>query len=178
MSDEAYVEADTEVGAFDRETKVVELIRLDYDATLRAMTGFIGSAAQVRALGIAAWGVVVGFAVRSESALLGAVALVLVALFVYADAFHAALYRRALARAIHLEELLDSYLERLGISADDPDEVARVLAKLETHKFGMHRALRPVRLRDLASARPKAIYWVIYPAVLLLTTGLTVTYAY
>jgi hypothetical protein len=160
----------------DRERELVDLIRLDYDATLRAMTGFVGAGTQIRAIGIAAWGLVLGLGVRDESALLVGLALLLVALFAYGDAYHASLYRRALSRAINLEGLLDAYVDRLGIEAEDAEAILRTRAKLETHRFGMHRTLRPLKARDLLSARPRPIFWAIYPAISAATIALIVIY--
>ena len=161
----------------ERERQLVEVVRLDYDATLRALTGFVGTGAQIRAIGIAAWGVVIGLAVADESVLLAAVALAVIAVFAYGDAYHAALYRRALARAISLEDLFDSYLERLGIDAEDTEAILRVRAKLETHRFGMHRTLKPLKLNDLLAARPRPIFWGIYPTIVALTAALMIVYA-
>lgn len=149
----------------ERERQIVELLRVDYDATLRALTGFVGAGAQLRAVGIAAWGIIVGLGAREQSTLLAVLALAIVLLFAYADGYHAALYRRALSRAIYLEGLFDAYLERLGIAAEDPEAVLRTRARLETHRFGMHRTLRPLRAKDVFAARPRAIFWVIYPAI-------------
>jgi hypothetical protein len=160
----------------DTEYRLVELIRLDYDATLRAMSGFIGTSSQVRAIGVAVWGVVLGLAVRAESGLLAILALAVIVIFSYGDAYHAALYRRALSRAISLEELLDAYLDRLGIDAENTEAILRTRAKLETHKFGMHRSLRSVTGRDLLAARPRAVFWVIYPALAAVTVGLALGY--
>ena len=161
----------------ERERQLVDLIRVDYDSTLRAISGFVTSGSQIRGVGIAAWGVVLGLAVRGGSALLAGLALVLVALFAYADAYHAALYRRALSRAINLEGLLDAYLDRLGIDADDAEAISRTRAKLETHRFGMYRTLKPLKRRDYIDARPHPIFWVIYPSLVVATVAILVYYA-
>lgn len=158
------------------EQKLVDLVRADYDATLRAMTGFVGAGAQIRSVGIAAWGVLLGLAVRDESAALALLALVILLLFAYGDAYHAALYGRSLSRAIHLETLLDSYLERLGIEAENPEAIARTRAKLETHNFGMYRALKPVTRREVLAARPRPIFRYIYPAICAVTVVFIVFY--
>lgn len=112
-----------------------------------------------------------------HSTLLAAISLVLVALFAYSDAYHAALYRRALARAIKIEALLDSYLERLGIDAENAEAIMRTRAKLENHDFGMQRNLRPLRVTDLFAARPKPIFLAVYPAIVLITAALIIKYS-
>jgi hypothetical protein len=152
--------------ALAREDAAVELVRLDYDASLRAMNSIISTGGQIRAIGIAAWGLVLSLAVRDESLELALLATILVAVFAYSDAYHAALYGRILQYVIKLETILDSWLNRLGIDADDPDAVVRARAKIEMHRFGVHRNLRRPRLRDMVRARPRPIFWGVYPALL------------
>ena len=149
----------------EREKSLVELIRVDYDATLRALSGFISTGGQIRAIGVAAWAVVLGLAVGDKSVALAALAAAVVIVFAYGDAYHAALYRRALGRAIRLEGLLDAWVDRLGIDADDPDAVIRSRAKLEMHRFGVHRSLRHPSVSDLIAAKPRPIFWVMYPGL-------------
>lgn len=157
--------------------RLVELIRVDYDATLRAMQGFIQTAGQVRAAGIAAWGVVLGLAIRDASWELAALTAALVLIFGYADAFHAALYRRSFSRAVSLETLLDAYVDHLGIDAGDEEAEVRLLAKLETHRFGMNRNLGKLTPQNLVNAAPRVVFRGIYPALLLTSCALVVVYA-
>lgn len=161
----------------DRERELVDLVRLDYDAALGSISGFASSGAQLRGIGTAAWGVVLGLAVRDESALLAGLAAVLLVLFAYGDAYHGALYRRSLSRAISLEGLLDAYVDRLGIDAEDPEARLRLRARLETHRFGVHRTLKPVRTTDLLKARPRLVFRAIYPALLVATVAAALVYA-
>jgi hypothetical protein len=153
----------------DRERQLVELVRLDYDATLRAVNGFVTTGSQLRGIGVAAWGIVLGLAVSSESVALAILAAAVTAVFAYLDAYHSALYRRALARAISLEGLLDTYLDRLGIDAEDPEAILRARAKLETHRFGMHRSLAQPGWKDLhpLRARPYPVFRAGYPLLLI-----------
>lgn len=157
--------------------RLVELVRLDYDATLRAMHGFVQTGGQIRAAGIAAWGVVVGLALRDTSWELAVLTLGLVLIFGYADAFHAALYRRAFSRAVNLETLLDAYINVLGIDADDDEAEAQLLAKLETHRFGMNRSLGKLTWHHFLGASPRAVFRGIYPALLVTSSALVVVFA-
>jgi hypothetical protein len=161
----------------DQELSLVELVRLDYDATLRALSGFVTTGGQIRAIGAAAWAVVLGLAVGNESSALSALAAALLVVFAYADAYHAALYRRALGRAITIESLLDGWIDRLGIDADDPDAVQRTRAKLEMHRFGVQRALRRPKVADLVAARPRVVFWAMYPAFFLTSIIALVVFA-
>ncbi|CAA9538172.1 MAG: hypothetical protein AVDCRST_MAG85-4334 [uncultured Solirubrobacteraceae bacterium] len=149
----------------EREQELVALAKIDYDAALRTMSGFVTAGGQIRGIGIAAWTVVFGLAVRDESYALAALSFVVVLIFWYADAYHMALYRRGLSRSIQLETLLDEYAARLGIDAEDPRAVNRFRARLESHSFGMHRTLRPIRLRDFGRLTPKVVFRLIYPSV-------------
>lgn len=149
----------------EREERLVELVRLDYDAALRTMNGFITTSAQLRAAGIAAWAVIFGFAVRDASAVLAVLSLFVVAVFWYADAYHAALYRSALRRVLDLEDLLDAYVDRLGIDAQQPEAIVRMTARLEAHRFGVHRNLKAVRFDDLLRGRPRVVFRGIYPVL-------------
>lgn len=157
--------------------KLAELVRLDYDATLRAMHGFVQTAGQIRGVGVAAWGVVVGLAVRDTSWELSALSAGLIAVFAYADAYHAALYRRTFSRAVRLEALLDEYLNYLGIDAGDEEAEIRLLSKLETHRFGMNRSLGNLTFANMVNARPRAIFRFVYPGMLGVTVMLALIYA-
>lgn len=161
----------------EREKSLVELLRLDYDATLRTMSGIITTGSQIRAVGIAAWGVVFGLAVTGQSIELAILDAALVLVFAYGDAHHAALYRRTLDRTIKLENMLDAWIDRLGIDADEPDEVANARARLEMHRFGVHRSLRRPAWNELIKARPRPIFWFVYPALLAASLGAIAAYA-
>lgn len=156
--------AEIEAGA-DRERQLIDLVRLDYDASLRALNGFVTIASHLRGVGVAAWGVVLGLAVGNESVALALLAAAITVMFAYLDGYHSALYRRALARAISLEGVLDTYLDRLGIDAEDPEAILRARAKLETHRFGMNRSLAHPGWKDLhpLRARPYPVFRAGYP---------------
>ena len=161
----------------EREKTLLELLRFDYDATLRTMSGVVTTGGQIRAIGIAAWGVVLGLAVKDRSIELSALAVAIVLVFSYADAYHGVLYRRTLQRAIKLEALIDGWIARLGIDADDPDAVRKARSKLEMHRFGVHRSMRRPGWKDLRKARPRPVFWVIYPGLLLASLAAVVAYA-
>ncbi len=116
-------------------------------------------------------------AVNDKSLALSALSVALLVAFVYGDAYHAALYRRALARAIRLETLLDAWVDRLGIDADDPDAVIRTRAKFEMHRFGVQRSLRRPGWHDLVTARPRPVFWAIYPALLIASLAALVSFS-
>jgi hypothetical protein len=158
----------------DRENQLLDLVRLDYDATLRALSGFVTSGVQTRAIGLAAWGVILGLAMSDLSGWLALLSLAVVVLFAYADYYHAALYRQSLSRAIKIETILDAYVQRLGIAVDDVEAILRVVAKLENHKFGLHRNLKPVRLAGFFDRRSLAPFGAIYAAAGAVSLGLSV----
>lgn len=143
------------------EGQLVELVRVDYDATQRALSGFVTSGGQLRAIGIGAWGVVFAVAVSAESGLVAAVAALLAAGFAIIDGYHSALYRQALERARDLEDLLGDYHNSLGIHANNPSRVSRTQARLEQHRFGVHRGMRPINQMKLWwLPRPVRVTWI------------------
>lgn len=152
--------------ALSRETALVDLIKVDYDAALRTMTGVVATGAAIRAAGFAAWAALLGIGVRDESWELSVLAGVIVCLFLYADAYHAAIYRALLHRAISIESIMDRYLDRLGIDAEDDEAVDGAVAALEVHRFGVYRTMRRVTWRELTKARPYPVFRVIYPTLL------------
>jgi hypothetical protein len=159
------------------EQALVELVRFDYDATLRVLGGFVSTGNQIRAIGIAAWGVVLGLAVRDESTVLALLATGLLVVFALTDAYHAALYRRALGRAVEIEGVLDGWIDRLGIDADDSDAVDGQRARLETHRFGIHRSLRRPDWRDMLKAGPSWVFRIVYPVLLMTSIVSAFVYA-
>jgi hypothetical protein len=159
-----------------RDAELVDLVRLDYDATLRAVSSLVATGGQIRAIGIAAWGVVLGLAIGNDSLVLGLVDCALVVVFAYGDAYHAALYRRALNRALTIEGLLDDRIDQLGIDADDPDALERHRARLEMHRFGVQRSLRRPGARDLLAARPRPVFWAVYPTLFVIALVAAIAY--
>lgn len=158
------------------EASLLELVRLDYDVTLRTISGILATGTSIRVAGFAAWGALVGFAIRDESWPLGAAATAVILLFMYVDAYHASLYGRLLKRAIRLEAILDRYVNRLGIDSEDEDAVLEVIAELETHRFGTYRTLRRVTAEDLRSVTPRAVFRRLYPGLVLVAV-VVVTWA-
>jgi hypothetical protein len=155
-----------ELSELEREKRLIELVKLDYDVALRSINGFVTTSAQVRAAGVAVWGVIFGLSLDGRSSTLAILSFVLLLIFSYTDAYHAALYRRALSRAIGLEGLLEAYVNRLGIDADDEDAVIDLQSKLEVHRFGMYRSLRHPTLEDMFKGRPRVVFVAMYPALM------------
>lgn len=145
----------------DVERQLVVLIRADYDATQRALSGFVTSGGQLRAIGIGAWGVVFAVAISAQSSLVAVIAALLAAGFAIIDGYHSALYRQTLQRARALEDLLGDYHNSLGIHAADPRQVLRARAKLEQHRFGVHRDMKPINQMDRWwLPRPVRVTWI------------------
>ncbi len=159
------------------EDHLVSLVKLDYDATLRTLSGFVTAAAAVRAVGIGTWGVLIGLAVRDDSQPLCLLAAGATLMFAFIDAYHSALYRRALSRAIWIESLLNDYAETLGIYVDDDDSVDDVRARLEMHPFGVNRTMRRVAFGDLFDAQPWPVFIVLYPVLVVVSLAIAAIYA-
>ena len=65
----------------------------------------------------------------------------------------------------------------LGIDAGDEKAEAQLLAKLETHRFGMNRSLGKLTWQNLVSAGPRVVFRGIYPILALTSCALVVLYA-
>jgi len=156
--------------AAEREKALVDLVRYDYDVTLRTIQSVLATGMSLRAAGFAAWGVILGVGVNDHSWSFCLFAAFIALLFGYIDLLHATLYRRALARATRLESLLDAYGDRLGIDADNEAAVLRVQARLELHKFGVFRTMPRKGTSTLRQqywrARPAAVFRVVYPCLI------------
>lgn len=161
----------SEPTAVEREQSLVELVKLDYDVTLRTITGVLATGTAIRVAGFTAWAGLTGLGIRDDSWALCAAAAALVGLFMYVDAHHAALYARALHRAIKLETLLDRYADRLGIDADDEDAVLRAVGELETHRFGIYRTMPKPRRDELLRARPYPVFRALYPSLVTISVS-------
>jgi hypothetical protein len=156
-----------------RERELVDLVRFDYDVTLRTITGVLATATGLRLAGFTAWGALLGLGLRDDSWALCASAGLVLLLFAYADAHHALLYRNAVRRAVRLEQVLDRYVDRLGIDAEDEDAVLEVRAELEMHRFGMYRTMPRSTKSDLLTARPRPVFAALYPSLLATALGTT-----
>jgi hypothetical protein len=155
----------------EAERALLDLVKADYDSTHRALAGFVTSGGQLRAVGIAAWGVVFAQALQSRSATIGAIATGLAIAFAVADGYYSALYRQTLRRAREIETLLGEYHNSLGIHASNPRKIARAIAALEQHRFGVHRQMQPVnKQRGWWLPRPVRVTW-IYAVLLIVSIG-------
>jgi hypothetical protein len=160
------------------EQQLVELVMADYDSTQRALAGFVTSGGQLRAIGIAAWGVVFAQALQSRSVTVSVFAVMLPLVFAVGEGYYSALYRQALGRVRAIEALLGEYHNSLGIHASNPNKVARAVAALEQHRFGVHRDMRPVNKdRTWWLPRPVRVTW-IYSVLLLVSVANVVKFAF
>jgi hypothetical protein len=161
----------------ESEARLIDLVKSDYDATLRALNGFVTAATAIRGVGVAMWGVIAGLAINAESAPLAVLAFGATLIFAFIDAYHSTLYRHAMSRAVAVESLLNDYAETLGIYADDPEAIDKLRTRLELHAFGVNRTLRRFRLNDMFDARPWPVFMVLYPTLLLSAVVVFFVYA-
>lgn len=170
------------LSALEREKALVDLVRYDYDVTLRTVQSVLATGTSLRAAGFAAWGVILGVGVNNHSWAFCLFAAFIALLFGYIDLLHATLYRRALARATRLESLLAAYCDRLGIDSENEAAVVRTLARLELHKFGVYRTMprnsASTLPRQYRRARPAAVFRVVYPVLIVSALTATVVIAF
>jgi hypothetical protein len=154
----------------DRERLLLDLVKADYEATHRALAGFVASGGQIRAIGIAVWGVLFAAALQTESSAIAALAIGLAIAFAIADGYYSTLYRDTLVRSRAIESLIGDYANSLGIHADSKRKVELAIAAMEQHRFGVHREMRPVNATPRwYLPRPFRVTWIY--AVLLLVAA-------
>jgi hypothetical protein len=159
----------------DRERLLLDLVKADYEATHRALAGFVASGGQIRAIGIAAWGVLFAAALQTESWAIAALAVGLAIVFAMADGYYSTLYRDTLNRSRAIESLIGDYANSLGIHAGSERKVGLAIAALEQHRFGVHREMRPVNAtRPWYFPRPFRVTWIYAVLVLVGATFLGV----
>ena len=159
----------------DRERLLVDLVKADYEATHRALSGFVASGGQIRAIGIAAWGVLFAVALQAESWAIAALTIGLSLAFAIADGYYSTLYRDTLDRSRAIESLLGDYANSLGIHAGSKRKVGLAIAALEQHRFGVHREMRPVNATPRwYLPRPFRVTWIYAVLVLVGATFLGV----
>lgn len=129
---------------WDREGRLLDLVKTDYEATHRALAGFVTSASQLRAVAIAAWGVIYAAALTTKSVSVAVVGTLLLLAFLVADGYYSALYRQTLRRSRKIEGVLHRYHQAIGIQHRNRRRVARAVAELEQHAVGVHREMKPV----------------------------------
>ena len=132
----------------ESEKMLVDLVKVDYDATHRALAGFVSSGSQLRAVGIAAWGVLYAASLAAHSVAVAVVAVVVVPAFAVADGYYSALYRQTLRRSRDIEKLLGDYQNAIGIHRGQERKLVRAVAGLEQHAFGVHRGMKPVNKQE------------------------------
>jgi hypothetical protein len=132
----------------------------------------VTSGGQLRAVGIAAWGIVFAASLQARSVTIAILAAALAMAFAVVDGYHSALYRQTLERAREIEGLLGDYHKTLGIHAATNREIVRTRAKLEQHRFGVHREMRPINQTPRWwLPRPVRVTWIYAASIIVAASG-------
>jgi hypothetical protein len=155
------------------ESILIKLLELDYEASHRALDGFVSSASQLRAIGMAVWGVMYAAALAAHSVWVAAFAVLLLPAFAVADGYYSTLYRQTLERLRDIEKLLDGYHNAVGMYQRDDRRLARALDAIERHSIGVHRNLKAVnKERYWWVPRPLRLA-AVYPLLFLIRIATT-----
>jgi hypothetical protein len=157
--------------------ELVRLVELDYDRTAKFIDGVLGTSATIRSLLITAWVAVLTLAFDTSRWALGAMSFAIIVVFGVLDAYHSALYQRALTHAVERESASQGYYETLIFGDDFPDARANLMSDLELQEFGVYRNIHKVSTADLRSARPQILFSVLYPALLAVSVIATIILA-
>jgi hypothetical protein len=155
----------------DTRAELLSLVRLDYETTRSLIDGVVRTSLALRGVGLTLVLALLSVAVEKSSLAVALCAPPAVALFSYLDAYHGWLYAQALRRAHEVEHILELRYKELERAGLDPDVTLSLDVALATHRFGQYSNLRRFRVRLLKSARPRAVYAVIYGSLAGLSMG-------
>jgi hypothetical protein len=147
--------------------QLVELLKFDYEQTMGVVDGTVRVCSNVRTLAIAVWTGLIAAEVQVSDGKLAIVAAASVVLFAVLDGYHGWLYKQSSARAYGMEGLLGDYYKLLQRRVES-HEVNRLLTKLRQHKYGQLRHFAKHSWGFYFQAKPYAVYWFLYPALLIL----------
>lgn len=142
--------------------QLIELVRLDYEATRSLIDGVVRTSLALRGVGVTLSLALLSLAVDRSSLPVALCATVAAALFLYLDAYHGWLYAEALKRAHELERLLALRYKEIERAGDDPDIAIDLDIALAAHRFGQYSNIPRFCVGYLKKARPKAVYAILY----------------
>jgi len=128
----------------------------------------VATSAALRGLGLTLWLALIGFAVQQNLWELSGLAAVVGFMIFVLDGYHGWLYGEAFEHLRAAEELLASYYTTLSLSRDDDSVALQFLGALRLYRFGFYKRPAPFQWTDLAKARPRLLYRMLYPTLILL----------
>jgi hypothetical protein len=150
--------------------ELIELVRVDYEATCSLIDGVVRTSLALRGVGVTLILALLSLAVQKSSEALALCSLAAVPLFLYLDAYHGWLYAECLTRAHGLERILALRYKELERN-DDPDIGLDLDVALASHRFGQYSNLPRFQLRRLLRARPRSMYAVLYGSLFALAAA-------
>lgn len=153
------------MAAEDPLREMIRLVELDYERTASFIDSVVSTGAAIRGLGVTIWAALLGFAVDHGSWALALVGVLDAIVFFVLDGYHGWVYKRALLHAASLERISAAFYNSLGRGKTDPDSLLELRVQLEAHTFGLFQNLGRFRYTDLLRARPRVIFFALYPSL-------------
>lgn len=152
----------------------IRLVELDLSQTNEFIKGVVSTGAAVRASAVTIWLALLGFAVQQHLSALAWLALVVSAIFGMIDGFYGWLYAEAAKHARAAEKVSTSYYSALNRGEDDEDAVLDFETDLRVHRFGLFSSFPSFRFGLLWNARPRLLYQLLYPALIIIAVATAV----
>jgi len=137
----------------------LRLVDADYDRTSKFVDALVAASSASRGWAIALWVALVGFGFDHRAWTLALVAAVAIAVFAVADSYYAALYKKALERAVNLEATTGKYFTYLVLGSHDSDMLTNLMTTLKTFAFGPLTHITTVTVKDRLKAIPGIFVW-------------------
>jgi hypothetical protein len=137
----------------------MRLVDADYDRTSKFVDALVAASSASRGWAITLWVALVGFGFDHRVWTLALVAAVAIAVFAVADSYYAALYKKALERAVNLEATTGKYFTYLALGSADTDMLTNLTTSLKTFAFGPLTHITRVGFSDRLKAIPGIFVW-------------------
>jgi uncharacterized membrane protein len=160
--------------ADDREARLIELVRADYDATRGFIDSVVLTSTAVRTVGVTVTVALLGYALGNSSVAVAVCALVAIAVFLFLDAYHGWLYDQARRHVRATETVLRLRYRQLEAGDDEPEATPDLERALASHQLGPYLAMTRFRVKNLRHARPRPVYVGLYGGLALLALAVVI----
>jgi hypothetical protein len=133
---------------------------------LHVVDGFVRVSTNVRTLATTVWVALIAASIQTHDSSLAIVAACALPIFALLDGYHGWLYTQASERAYKMEGLLRDYYKLIQRNEEEI-EVNKMLSHLREHKYGQLRNFKTRSATFYFRAKPYAVYWFFYPALII-----------
>jgi len=164
-------------GERNRRTEIEELlnlVRFDYEQSLRIIDGIVRVSTSIRAIATTVWVGLLAASIQTNEWALAAIGAAATGIFALLDGYHGWLYGHASERAYKQEKLIHDYYKYLQRSGDRESE-SEILKQLRSHEFGQLSHFPGLdKLHFYCKAKPPFFYHWFYPALAGVAVGVAI----